>query len=99
MSNQVHCEKIDNCFANARTYRYYLPAAVDEDFATRLGGLGSLFVKKNLRRPFFRIETESGVQIKGILGDSSVKVSFPEERWKEEKVIWEEQIAAIAAGK
>lgn len=92
---QISSEKIDNCFANARTYRYHLPAAVDEAFAQRMGSLGSLFIKKNLRRPFFRIETESGVQIKGILGDRSVKVSFPEQRWEEEKVIWERQITKL----
>lgn len=95
MSRQITCEKVDNCFADAKTYRYYLPVAVDEKIAERIGCLGSLFVKKNLRRPFFRIETEQGVQIKGIFGDASVKVSFPEHIWEEAKSRWEMQITEI----
>lgn len=95
MSNQLTCEKVDNCFANARTYRYYLAATVDEALVERLSCLGSLFIKRNLRRPFFRIETERGVQIKGILGDKSVKVSFPEDTWEEDKGLWESQAVRL----
>lgn len=92
MSEDLKCEKIDNCFANARTYRYWMPFALDEEKVAFLGQMGELFVKKNLRRPFFRIETERGVQMKGIFGDKSMKVSFPGERWEEEQNLWEQQI-------
>ena len=92
MSKHLTCEKVDNCFANARTYRYQMPFALDEEKVVFLGQMGELFVKKNLRRPFFRIETDRGVQIKGIFGDKSMKVSVPEERWKEEQELWEQQL-------
>lgn len=95
MSDRLRCEKVDNCFANARTYRYWMPFALDEEKVDFLGQMGELFVKKNLRRPFFRIETDRGVQMKGIFGDKSMKVSFPEERWEEEQKLWEQQMENI----
>lgn len=95
MSSKINCEKVDNCFANARTYRYYLPSPSGEELVECLGKLGSLFVKKNLRRPFFRVETDRCVQIKGIFGDKSMKVSFPEENWEEEKARWEQQLEKL----
>lgn len=93
--NNLICEKVDNCFANARTYRYTLPFPTDETFTALLGQWGSVFVKKNLRRPFFRVETDRKVQIKGILGDTAIKVSFPEDSWEEEKTQWELQFQKL----
>lgn len=92
MSDRLRCEKVDNCFANARTYRYWMPFALDEEKVSFLGQMGELFVKKNLRRPFFRIETDRGIQMKGIFGDKSMKVSFPEACWEEEQKRWEQQM-------
>lgn len=99
MNKEITWEKVDNCFANARTYRYHLPVRVDEEFVEKMGSLGSLFIKRNLRRPFFRIKTEKGVEVKGIFGDASVKVSFPEDIWEEGKRIWERQIAELTEEK
>lgn len=95
MNQRLTCEKIDNCFTNAKTYRYDLPFQTEEAFVEKMGTMGALLIKKNLRRPFFRIETERGIQIKGILGDTGMKVSFPENRWEEEKVRWEEEMRKL----
>lgn len=95
MDRKLECEKVENCFANARTYRYQWNEWVDGHMIERLEFFGSAFVKRNLRRPFFRIEMEGGGQIKGIFGESSIKVSYPEENWEEAKQRWEEQWALL----
>lgn len=95
MNKLIRCQKVENCFANAQTYRYWLDGRVDEDVVKRLQFFGTSFVKRNLRRPFFRIEMEEGSQIKGMFGDDSIKVSYSTSDWEEEKEQWEQQAQKI----
>lgn len=86
------CEKTENCFSDAKTYRYRTKEKIEEETAKELGRFGELFIKKNLRRPFFRITLESGSEIKGIFGEDSIKVSYRGDNWEEEKQWLEEQM-------
>lgn len=92
MSKIIKCEKVENCFADAKTYRYWLDEKIEEKTVEELGVFGDLFIKKNLRRPFFRITMKSGSEIKGMYGDDSLKVSYRGETWEEEKQWWEQQM-------
>lgn len=50
---KIKCRKAENCFANAESYIYTLPADIDDAFLEKLKTLGKLEVKRNFRRPFF----------------------------------------------
>ena len=54
---KIKCRKAENCFANAESYIYTLPADIDDAFLEKLKTLGKLEVKRNFRRPFFMMET------------------------------------------
>lgn len=88
----MKCEKTENCFADAKTYRYWLDETIQEETVEYLGVFGEVFVKRNLRRPFFRITMKSGSEIRGMFGDDSVKVSYRGDNWEEEKRWLEEQM-------
>ena len=82
---KIKCRKAENCFANAESYIYTLPADIDDAFLEKLKTLGKLEVNRNFRRPFFMMETENGVRLKGILNDNILKAGFLPEKWEEQK--------------
>lgn len=85
-------EKTENCFADAQTYRYWIGKPMDEKTVEELGRFGEIFIKRNLRRPFFRITMKDGSEIKGIFGEDSIKISYQGADWKEKKQWLEEQM-------
>lgn len=84
-ANKRREEKVQNCFADAQTYCYQLEEKIGEDLLQKLGGEGTLLIKRNLRRPFFRLDLDNGIRMKGILGDDCIRVSFPTETAAEQK--------------
>lgn len=76
------CKKVENCFAEARTYEYELPITGEE--LCRL--LKDWDVKENhkFRRPVFSAKKDS-LEIKGILKAHVVKINYTAEHWEEEK--------------
>ncbi|MGI6007091.1 MAG: hypothetical protein ACOX8E_06315 [Ruminococcus sp.] len=95
MREDVICKKAENCFANAESFIYTLPGKIDEDFLCRLARLGRLEVKRNFRRPFFSMETERGVRLKGILNENVLKAGFIPEKWQEQKNWLERELEGI----
>lgn len=86
------CVKTKNCFANSQTYEYKLPVKA-LDF---LEYIPDWEIRKNekLRRPVF-IADKSDINIKGILESSTIKVSFPEISWEEDKLKFDEWLSDI----
>ena len=88
-------KKAENCFSDSRSYEYRLP--IDgTGFSALLGGW-EVREHHKYRRPMFTADKD-GVNIKGILKASIVKVSFPEARWEEEKVGFEQWLESTADG-
>lgn len=55
-------------------WQWHLDSTVTRDFAVGLRSLGSLMLLDTLRQPFFKIESHH-YMIKGLLGDSSIRVA------------------------
>lgn len=72
-------KKLEDCFGASRIYEYRLGCGVSDSFLDRLAALGELTCKRNLKRPFFVLKLPDGAQVKGVLGDTIVKASFPEQ--------------------
>ena len=81
------CKKVENCFAEARTYEYKLPITGAE----LLVYLKDWEIRENhkFRRPVFSAK-QGALEIKGILASNVVKVNYTAKGWEEEK----EQIEA-----
>lgn len=86
------CKKVENCFAEARTYEYELPVTGAE-LLTHLEGW-EIRENHRFRRPVF--SARRGIlEIKGILAAHVVKVNYPADDWVQEKErmeIWLEQL-------
>lgn len=54
--------------------QWHLDSTVTRDFAVSLRPLGALMLLDTLRQPFFKIESHH-YMIKGLLGDSSIRVA------------------------
>lgn len=91
------CEKAENCFANAQTYSYTLPVRLDEKILFKFEEKGELTLKKNFRRPFF-FWVYNQIQVKGIIHDDRMKVSYPDGVVDELKTEFEVLIEEILGG-
>lgn len=80
--SEWNCKKIENCFANTRSFAYGFSFPVTEELLERYADCGSLRVKKNFRRPCYFLDLHDGTRIRGILGEEQAKASFPEDNWE-----------------
>lgn len=81
-------EKTENCFSDAQTYSYETAAHIEEAVLSRFAAWGNCEIKRNYRRPFYFIRKD-GMEIKGLLGDTRFKVSYPEADWESRKAAFE----------
>jgi len=66
--------------------QYSLDGKVTKDFVLSLKHLGSLLLLENMRQPFFKIESHH-YMIKGLLGDSSIRVALHRDYEQEAEAI------------
>ncbi len=81
-------EKAENCFAGAQTYAYASSKNMEETAVDKLSRFGDIQIKRNYRRPFYFVRG-GGMEIKGVLGDTRFKVSYPDAGWQEKKEAFE----------
>ena len=79
---KFEARKIENCFADSRTYEYELP--VDGENFLKYIPDWKIRINEKLRRPTAIAERQR-VIIKFILKNNRFRVSFPEESWEKEK--------------
>ena len=76
------CKKIENCFADSKTWEYVLPITA-ETFLQLLDGSWQKRCNRKLRRPVFIAEGEGNrIRIKGILAGTTIRVSFHNDDWE-----------------
>ncbi len=76
------CKKVENCFAEARTYEYAIPITGKE----LLAFLDGWEIRENhrFRRPVFSAK-QGVLEIKGILAACVVKINYSAGGWEQEK--------------
>lgn len=88
-------KKVENCFAQARTYEYELPITGRE----LIPFLEGWEVRENhkFRRPVFSAK-QGTLEIKGILEAHVVKVNYPAASWEQEKERLERWLEEMETG-
>lgn len=74
------CKKIEDCFADSKTWEYGLPITAEE-FLQLLDDAWQKRCNRKLRRPVF-IAEGGGIRIKGILTGTTIRVSFCNSSWQ-----------------
>lgn len=79
---EFEVKKVENCFAEARTYEYRLPISGAE----LCGRLAAWTITENhkFRRPVFSAKRDE-LEIKGILAANVIKVNYTAANWEQEK--------------
>ncbi|WP_243135246.1 MULTISPECIES: radical SAM (seleno)protein TrsS [Blautia] len=88
----LDCQRADNCFADAKSYAYTLSSPVDDRLLKLLSGWGRMKVRKDFRRPFFTLDTDQGIRVKGILNEPIIKAGFSGDDWEEMKMEFEKRL-------
>lgn len=69
--------KQEDCFDGDSAARYWFDEAWTRASIQHLAALGKLDYFSSFPRPFFRVVSKSGMQVKGVEGDKSCLVVFP----------------------
>ncbi len=73
----VKINKLEDCFDGSYIYKYEFSKIVDERVMNAIAEGGRLQYFPMFSKPFYKIYTREGLQIKGILGEYDLEVTFP----------------------
>ncbi len=69
--------KLEDCFDGSFVYSYEFTGTVDESMMKAMAEGEKLQYFPNFSKPFYKIFTRDGLQIKGIVGEYNIEVTFP----------------------
>jgi hypothetical protein len=64
----------ENCLDGTQVKELFLDSQIDETFVSYLGILGPMNYYKSFQRPFFRLNTSTGLIVKGVIGENKLTV-------------------------
>jgi hypothetical protein len=76
----IEKRKLEDCFDGSSVYRYKCGCEWTKESIQCLDVLGKLEYFQEFPRPFFRITTKGGLQIKGVEGERYCRIIFPREK-------------------
>jgi hypothetical protein len=91
----VDIRKKEDCFDGGMIYEYLFDEGFPQPLMHRLAEGGNLQFFPQFAKPFFKLVTADGAQIKGIIGDRSIEVLFPRTRKMERKAEFEALLTAV----
>jgi hypothetical protein len=74
----VGVKKLEDCLGGGMLYEYRFDRGVGEALMHRMASGGRLDYHPEFLLPFYKIITRDGLQVKGILGETSLEVVYPE---------------------
>lgn len=81
----VNIKKLEDCIDGSMIFMYSFNEKIHETLMKKLGEKGKLQYYPEFPRPFFKIITADGIQVKGIIGDDNFEVVFPRTNKQERK--------------
>ncbi len=81
--------KIEDCFDGSSVFGYIFDEEWTKAQIHRLHSLGILEYFSDFPRPFFRVRSEGGAQIKGVEGEKNCRAIFPKRRKEDIKSAFE----------
>ena len=89
---------LEDCLGGGMVYEYLLTGGVPEDLIRTMAAEGRLDYHPEFLLPFYKIITPDGLQIKGIMGEVSVEVVYPQEDREQKKRDFEERFRRALEG-
>lgn len=94
--NDFESKKLEDCFDGSRVYEYRLmQSTIDEAFIKSLAALGQLEYFPKFPRPFFRVRSQDGLQLKGVQGEQTFQVILPDKGQQKRKERFENELGKI----
>ena len=82
----IEIKKLEDCFDGSVIFQYSFDKEVEEELMKKLGQVGKLYYYPDFMRPFFKITTSDGLQIKGIIGEKNFEITYPQtKKWEKKK--------------
>ncbi|MDR1241169.1 MAG: hypothetical protein LBM00_00050 [Deltaproteobacteria bacterium] len=86
----IECKKLEDCFISRSAYHYRFEEKLGDAFVDWLEGVSSACsCRRDFPRPFFNAALPDGTQVKGVLGDTVIKVVYPDGSAEESKTNFE----------
>ncbi|MDK9700429.1 MAG: hypothetical protein OEM52_09825 [bacterium] len=70
-------ELLEDCFDGSGIFLYYFDEPIAKTFIMTLSRFGKLEYFSEFPRPFFRVVSLDGLQMKGVEGEYSIRVLLP----------------------
>jgi hypothetical protein len=94
--NDFESRKIEDCFDGSRVYEYRLvQSTIDEAFIKSLAALGQLEYFPQFPRPFFRVRSQDGLQLKGVQDEQTFQVILPSKEQQSRKERFENELKIL----
>jgi len=81
--NIRHIKKLEDCLDGSISFCYTLDEQVNEGVMREMAEGGKLQYFPDFPRPFYKLFTGDGVQVKGIIGENHFDVLFPRKNIEE----------------
>ncbi|MGQ9608466.1 MAG: hypothetical protein ACUVWN_04135 [bacterium] len=92
----ANIKKLEDCFDGSTIYSYEFFDVWTYEQIQKLRNFGELSYYKDFPKPFFRVKTSGGMQIKGVEGENSCTVFLPKKGKEEMKSEFEMQMTIIS---
>lgn len=90
--------KVEDCFDDSRVYEYrLLQSPIDKAFIESLAVLGRLEYFPKFPRPFFRVRSQDGLQVKGVQDEQTFQVILSGREQRKRKEKFENELREILA--
>jgi len=93
----VEAQHLEDCFNGSAVFRYRTGQPWTPECIRLLERMGSLDYFTDFPRPYFRVRTPQGMEIKGIEGECACRVVFPKAGRELLCRQWEEFLANFVA--
>ena len=73
----IDIKKVDDCFDGSVIFQYAFDREINERLMEKVGKKGTIQYYPEFLRPFFKIVTADGLQVKGTIGNTKFEVIYP----------------------
>jgi hypothetical protein len=92
----VNARKIEDCFDGSRVYGYAFDEPWTAEAIALLRRLGPVDYYPDFPRPFFRLRTPGGAQVKGVQGDCECRAIYAKDERETDKIAFEDLFGGFA---
>ena len=73
----IDIKKVEDCFDGSVIFQYAFDKEINETLMEKMGKKGTIQYYPEFLRPFFKIVTVDGLQVKGTIGNNKFEVIYP----------------------